>query len=59
MATGDITTTYLGEALTSGTVITALTSLNVGGATAAADTASLFTITIGKQVHIWKLARTA
>ena len=59
MVTGDVTTTYLGEATTSGAITTVMTSLNVGAATVATSTASILVVPIGNQTFFFKQARAA
>lgn len=63
MATGDITCTYIGEAAigNSGAIVSLLTGVNVGAATAGTETASIITIPAanGLVVRFFKIARSA
>jgi hypothetical protein len=60
--TGAITSTYVGCAQIASTALkTLLDSVNVGAATAGAETTSIFMIPMGGsgQVAVWKIARAA
>lgn len=60
MALGAITATYVGEAANGSVALKALfDSVNVGAATAGAETTSIIVIPTGSKVSIWKVERAA
>lgn len=60
MALGAVTATYVGEAANGSAALKALfDSVNVGAATAGAETTSIIVIPTGQNVSVWKYARAA
>ncbi|MFA5037809.1 MAG: hypothetical protein WC479_11625 [Candidatus Izemoplasmatales bacterium] len=60
MALGAVTATYVGEAANGSAALKALfDSVNVGSATAGAETTSIIVIPTGGKVSVWKYARAA
>lgn len=60
MALGAVTATYVGEADNGSAALKALLdSVNVGAATAGAETTSIIIIPTGHKVSVWKYARAA
>jgi len=58
--TGAITSTYVGEAANGSAALKALfDSVNVGAATAGAETTSIIVIPTGQNISVWKIARAA
>lgn len=60
MVLGALTATYVGEAANGSAALKALIeSVNVGAATAGAETTTLVLIPIGYKISVWKYARAA
>jgi hypothetical protein len=60
MVLGAITATYVGEAANGSAALkTLLETINVGAATAGADTTSIIIIPTGYNVTVWKYVRAA
>ena len=60
MALGALTATYVGEALNgSAAMKTLIETINVGAATAGADTTSIIVIPTGQNISLWKIVRAA
>ena len=60
MVLGALTATYVGEAANGSAALkTLLETINVGAATAGADTTSIIVIPTGMNISVWKIVRAA
>lgn len=60
MVLGALTATYVGEAANGSAALkTLIETINVGAATAGADTTSILLIPTGHNVSLWKIVRAA